>query len=155
MAETPPTSDWNPWSPEAAADPHGVQAELRRRCPFPYTDQHGGFHAITRYADIAHAALDTDNFRSGLRPKFGHPMAPLETDPPEHAAYRRLLQPFFGVTRMRKLEDQMRAFAVSVLEPLIARGSADFAAEFAFVVPIRAFCWSKRMISFSSILDIK
>jgi cytochrome P450 len=140
-ASTNPVPDWNPWSAQALADPHAAQAEVRQRCPFPFSDQQGGFTSITRYADIVKAALDTAHFRNGLRPKLAQPMPPLETDPPEHSAYRRLLQPHFSPPRMRKLEDQMRAFAVSLLEPLLQSGRADFAAQFSFVLPIRAFCF--------------
>lgn len=135
------TPDLDPWAPEALADPFAAQAQMRQTCPFPFSDRQGGFRSITRYADIVKAALDTEHFKNGLRPKLARAMPPLETDPPDHTAYRRLLQPPFSPPRMRKLEDQMRAFAVTLLDPLIARGNADFAEEFSFVLRIRAFCY--------------
>lgn len=133
--------DWDPWSPESKADPYAVQADLRERCPFPFTDRLGGFTAITRYADIVQAVHDTQHFRNGLAPKLGRPMPPLETDPPLHTVYRRLLQPFFNVPRMRTIEHQLRAFTVDLLESLLPRGRADFAESFTFILPVRAFCF--------------
>lgn len=123
------------------ADPYPVQSELRERCPFPFTDRLGGFTAITRYSDIVQAVHDTEHFRNGLAPKLGRPMPPLETDPPLHTVYRRLLQPFFNVPRMRKIEHQLRGFTVDLLDSLLPRGRADFAESFTFILPVRAFCF--------------
>ncbi len=87
-----PAPDWDPWSAEALADPFAAQAQVRQKCPFPFSDRQGGFRAITRYADIVQATMDTVHFKNGLRPKLGRAMPPLETDPPDHTTYRRLLR---------------------------------------------------------------
>ena len=140
LSETP-HSDWNPWSPEATADPFAAQAELRSRCPVAYTSEKGGFWSITKYADVVEAATDVEHFKNGLRPVFALPAPPLESDPPEHTWYRKLLQPFFTPSRMKVIEGQIREFAVEILDPLIARGEADIANEFSFLLPVRAFCF--------------
>jgi cytochrome P450 len=134
-------ADWDPWSASALADPFAAQAELRRHCPIPYSDRQGGFWCLTKYADIVQAAIDTTRFKSGLRPKFPLRMPPLESDPPEHTFFRKLLQPFFATPRMRRIEEQMRAFTREILAPLLARGEADFAREFSLILPVRAFCF--------------
>ena len=133
--------DWDSWSESAKADPYAVQAELCRRCPFPYSERLGGFTSITRYADIVAAVHDTGHFKNGLSPELARPMPPLETDPPEHTAYRWLLQPFFNVPRMRTIEHRLRAFTVELLDSLLPRGRADFAGAFTFILPVRAVCF--------------
>jgi cytochrome P450 len=134
-------SDWDPWSPEAEADQWAMQAKMRRTCPFPYSDRQKGFWSITRYADIVTAAMDTASFKNGLQPRFALPSPPLESDPPEHQWYRKLLSPFFSAPRMKAIEGLMRKFAVGLLEPLTARGEGDLVRDFAFILPVRALCY--------------
>ncbi|MGI5326945.1 cytochrome P450 [Actinomadura nitritigenes] len=98
-----------------------------------------GFWALTRYDDIARAVRDTATFSSGLGPpRLGPvPSPPIEVDRPEHTAYRRVLQPFFSPEHIRRLEPRVRDLAVSMLDPLIASGSADFAEAFSYPFPAR------------------
>ncbi len=70
---------------------------------------------------------------------FG-PDIPTQLDPPEHSAYRSLLLPLLGPRAMALLEDDIRASARRLLEPIAARGSCDFLAEFAVPLPTETFC---------------
>ena len=136
-----PSPDWDPWGPAEKAEPFAAQADLRGRCPIAYSDRMNGFWSITKYDDVAKAATDSDHFKNGLRPKYTIPSPPLESDPPEHTYFRKLLMPFFTPARMKVMDTQIRAFTVELLEPLIDTGGGDFAQDFAFLLPVRAFCF--------------
>ncbi len=138
------TRDWDPFDPEAAADPRAEYARLRNRCPVPYTDRFGGFWTLTRYEDVRSAALDHTHFPSCDRvlahiPEAAH-FVPVVLNPPEHTPYRRALLPYFAPERMRALEPKIRSQVVELLEPLVAAGQADFARDFAAVLPIQVLC---------------
>jgi cytochrome P450 len=99
----------------------------------------GGFWAVLDHDLIIQAALDTATF-SNVVPFFKTIRPPLECDPPEHTAYRRMLNPYFAQAAMRSLDEPLRRSARELLEPLAARGSCDFAQEFSHPFPTRALC---------------
>ena len=140
----PPEADWNPDVPELLDDVPGALAEVRERCPVPYAIQPdgSGYFAFTRYEDIVAAALDPQSYSSAslrLMPD-GLRRVPIELDPPEHTAYRRLLQPYFSQRRLAILEPRVRRFAGDLLQPLIEAGRADVAAGFTYPFPTRVLC---------------
>ena len=57
-----PTPDWDPLDPVHSADPTEIHAHLREKCPVAWSDGFGGFYALTRYEDVAKAALDHETF---------------------------------------------------------------------------------------------
>ena len=136
--------DWDPFDPDAAADPSAEYARLRDQSPVPYTDRFGGFWTLTRFEDVRSAALDHAHFRSCDRvlahiPEAAH-FVPVVLNPPEHTQYRRALLPYFASERMKALEPKIRTQTVELLEPLVAAGQADFARDFAAVLPIQVLC---------------
>ncbi|MEV0828320.1 hypothetical protein [Nonomuraea rubra] len=48
--------------------------------------------------------------------------SPLHLDPPEHTAYRRVINRFFTRDKMAALEPRVREHAVALLRPLIEAG---------------------------------
>lgn len=103
--------DWDPVSDEFRADPLAVLGDLRARCPVAHARtgyRDGPFWALTRHQDIVAATLDVDRFRDSGPNRFGSARPPLEMDPPEHAIFRRVLQPYFSAQRMRALEPRVR-----------------------------------------------
>ncbi|WP_243858497.1 cytochrome P450 [Mycobacterium sp. DL440] len=67
------------------------------------------------------------------------PLVPVAFDPPEHARYRRILQPFFSPRVIKPLEDDLRAQVIDLIDPIAARGECDFIAEVAGVFPVQVF----------------
>ncbi|MCA1644661.1 MAG: cytochrome P450 [Chloroflexi bacterium] len=136
-----PLADWDPEDPAMLEDISGTLAELRARCPVPYTQRTGGYYAFTRYADIRAATRDPDTYSSaGEQLMDGLRRIPIELDPPEHTAYRRIMQPYFSAARMQALEPRVRQFAAELLQPLIERGRGDIANAFTFPFPTRVLC---------------
>ncbi|HZO35771.1 MAG TPA: cytochrome P450 [Solirubrobacteraceae bacterium] len=99
-----------------------------------------GMWGIFTYADVVKVAGDYKTFSSVTpRPGAGR-VLPLECDPPEHAQYRRMMNPSFAPAKIAEAELDVRPFAAAMLDEMIAAGEADFGATFAYEFPIRALC---------------
>lgn len=64
---------------------------------------------------------------------------PLEIDPPEHKAYRSVLQPLFQPKKVKELEDDVRQICEELIAPLKARKNCDFIKDFAQLFPSYVF----------------
>lgn len=144
---TTPTQDWDPMDPANAGDPTEVHARLREKCPVAWSDRFGGFYALTRYEDVTKAALDYETFTSALKTTIPDttgadrpPRAPVEVDPPLHAAYRDVLNRFFLPDRIRLLEPVIRRTARDLIGRCISLGEADVVEAFTFLMPIQVQC---------------
>ena len=108
-----------------------------------YTPRNGGHWVFTRAADIGAAWLDHDRFSNkGVtmsREEREMQLFPGEADPPQHAPYRALLQPFFSQKAVHVLEDKMRTLTRSLIDELIERGGCDFQADVSRRMPIYIF----------------
>ena len=67
------------------------------------------------------------------------PLMPLSVDPPEHAKYRRLLDPQFSPKRMAELEPEARTLVNEIIDVFVGRGECDFHDEFATPLPSTIF----------------
>jgi cytochrome P450 len=66
-------------------------------------------------------------------------MPPLTVDPPLHARFRAVLNPFFQPSKVAKLRDTARALTRGLVEKLRPRGGCNFVTEFAQVMPVVMF----------------
>ncbi|HZQ56850.1 MAG TPA: cytochrome P450 [Acidimicrobiales bacterium] len=142
-----PTVDLDHHSAAYAADPVGTLHELRAACPVGWSPHHGGFWALTRYDDVTRVLNDAATFssRHDLEPDSPFkgvtipppPMQfiPVEMDPPEFMAYRRLLNPMFSPAAVERLRPTMLAFTDSCIDAAIERGSLDLVYDLASPVP--------------------
>jgi len=67
------------------------------------------------------------------------PLIPLNIDPPDHIAYRKLLNPLFSPPRIASLEADITARVNRFIDSFIERGSCDFTAELAELFPSSVF----------------
>jgi cytochrome P450 len=67
------------------------------------------------------------------------PLIPLGIDPPDHARFRRLLDPMFSVRRMQAQETDIADRVNHFIDAFIDRGSCDFTNEFAELFPASVF----------------
>ena len=58
-------------------------------------------------------------------------------DPPMHTMLRGLMARVFTPRRMAEIEDQIRAFCVGCLDPLVGSAGFDIVAELASMMPMR------------------
>lgn len=132
------------WDESVAADPYPLLHRLRLEKGIVRSELFGGYWALFRYADVRQVLSQPEIFSSTI-PTVPPPPAnqinniPVGLDPPEHTAYRHILQPMFSPARMKALEDQLRQSA----RDLIARfpgpeADFDFLMDFAVPLPCHA-----------------
>ncbi len=131
------THDFDPLAPEPTIESaHDVHRDMRAKCPVAHSQTYGGFFALYSYEDVVHVLTSSDQFTTSVQnavPKFAFTgrRPPLHFDPPEHSAYRRPINRFFTQEKMAKIAPAVRRDCVDVLAPLIAKGEADIAVEYA------------------------
>lgn len=67
------------------------------------------------------------------------PMVPIAFDPPEHARYRRVLQPFFGPRGAAAWQPRVRTLVGELIDSFIDRGECDLVADLAVPLPAEVF----------------
>ena len=148
MTETrPKVADWatdlDHLDPTWGTDAHEIWNDLRERCPVAHTDRFHGAYLVTRYDDIAAVAYDTEHFSSrtvlvnempagdleGIAP-------PITSDPPEHAAARRMLLPAFAPRQMERWEPITREICRETLDRIGDATEVDAATAYAQHIPV-------------------
>lgn len=129
-------------SPELATDPFGVYAQLRERCPLHRSEAWDGFWVVASHRLVNEVAHDDARFCTGQGVSFPHagnprPLIPLEVDPPEAVAWRRLLTPLFAPAATEQRTAEIRAIARDLIDGFAARGRCDVVSEFAEALPAR------------------
>lgn len=133
---------WEPVETGAADTVDAVYGEARSACPVVrVSDGDGpGFWAVLGHDVLNEVVADTATF-SNVVPLYPTRRPPLESDPPEHTAYRRVLAAHFSSGRTAKMEPTVREFAREMLRPLLIAGQADFAQDYADPLPTRVLCY--------------
>ncbi|MGW4562393.1 cytochrome P450 [Streptomyces sp. NPDC004561] len=143
-------------SPEFRRDPYPLYARMRRDCPVYRSAQ--GIWYLTRYADVERALgdlrLSNDRDRmtralgardgslrdlSRLTARLGRVMT--NTDPPEHARLRKLVNRAFTARRVEALRDRVQALVDQLLDTAVEAGpETDVITALASPLPHSAVC---------------
>ncbi len=125
-------------------DYYDVLATLRAEDPVHECGP--GFWAISRYEDIRNLSRDPGHFCSGRGALVNDPMRSggasmpsrsiLHMDPPEHAAFRGLVNRRFTPRAMSSLAESIRTSATALLDAVETRDEIDFVAELAAPFPL-------------------
>jgi cytochrome P450 len=131
------------WTQECADDPHSVYSTLLDQCPVARTTGMFGGNSVyvSRYEDVLWALKHPEVFSSKDVVKVGNevPLLPLSVDPPDHAKYRRLLDPEFAPRKMNEMDDEARKLVNEIIDGFAPRGECDFDKEFATPLPSTFF----------------
>jgi cytochrome P450 len=135
---------YDPYDVDINADPYPTYERLREEAPVYYNERYD-FWALSRHEDVYAGLLNWQTFsntRSDILDiiKAGVELPPgviLFEDPPLHSMHRGLMSRVFTPRRMARLEDQVRAFCVRSLDPLVGSGGFDIVAELGVVMPMR------------------
>ena len=143
-AVNPETGEANPYLPHVAADPVPFYDKLRSHCPVASMEGMVGLgaHIISRYEDVRWALRHPEVFSSDLvAVDIGQdrPLIPLQIDPPEHAHYRRVIDPTLGPREVAALEPGIRRVVGEVMDRFVDRGTVDAHAEFTVPLPCQVF----------------
>jgi cytochrome P450 len=121
-------------------DLYAVLAEQRDRCPVVHGSRFGGYWTLISFDDVATAVHDADHFTSTKGttvPSLGLAALsiPATADPPEHARYRRVVQPHFTLPTVAETEMAIRSVVVEQIEAVAAQRRADIMQVIANPVP--------------------
>ncbi len=132
---------WDPYHAELREAPYEAWRQLRDRAP-AYHNERYGFWALSRFADVLGASLDTETFSSArgiTLDSIGEPI-PLPMmimmDPPLHDAFRKVVSRAYTPRRIAGLEARIRQLCADYLDPFVAAGSFDFVQDFGMRLPV-------------------
>ncbi|MEL6565431.1 MAG: cytochrome P450 [Pseudomonadota bacterium] len=119
-----------------AGVPHETFAQMRRDAPLHWTEAYGsdkGFWSLTRYADIMAAQRDPERFSSAQgiriedqsREEYLARRTFQETDPPEHTATRRTVNPAFAKPVVAQFEPLIRDLARDIVSTALDHAEFD------------------------------
>lgn len=129
--------------------PHEAFAELQRRSGLhwvstPVANVHGGYWAVTRFADIVEIENDTATFTSTKGPNYpstnfppDHPAKDMLvlTDPPRHSYLRRAAAKGFAPRIVANFEPWVREIITEVLDGVSNLSEFDVVEEFGRTIP--------------------
>jgi cytochrome P450 len=126
-----------------AGDPFPDLARLRAEAPVARHADSGAW-VLTRHADVTAASRDPQTFCSGkgillmeIGAEYDTPPTMMHTDPPAHTRYRKLVQPAFSPSVMRKLDEVISERARRAVAALPAGEPVDVVGELAVPFPLR------------------
>lgn len=126
-----------------ARDPFPHYARLRAEAPVAWNATQG-FWALSRYAEVHEVSIDPARFSSKggiLTMEIGieYPTPPtmMHTDPPEHTAYRKLVQPGFKPSLMAALEPTARDRLADLIDRITPGEPVEFVAAVSVPYPLR------------------
>ena len=99
-------------------------------------------HLVGRHADVVTVLRNPDIFSSrfdAVHIGQVRPLIPLQVDPPDHAKYRKLLDPLFAPRRIALLEDRTRALVSDLVETVADTGGCNFHAAVSEPLPSTVF----------------
>lgn len=129
------TPDWDLKSDDVMHDQRAAYDELRERCPVAYSE----FMQLSlfRHEDVTRVLHDHETFSNAVS---RHLSVPNGMDPPEHTAYRRIIEPYFAADRMAAFEPACRQIAAGLVRGALAGGEVELMADFALPFAVRVQC---------------
>jgi cytochrome P450 len=146
-AERCPVVDFDHHRPASEITAEQATRALRGQCPVAWSEHHGGFWIISRYAEVAQALKSYRSFSSSREQLEQDgvavmipaaplpPFIPQEMDPPEHLKYRRLVSAALSAAESAKRAPRVAHWTTHYLDQIIERGSCDLIYDFAIPVP--------------------
>lgn len=127
--------DWDPRSEAVLKDQMATYDDMRRRCPLA-TSRYG-YTSLFRHADIMHVLTDHETYSNAVS-RF--PSVPNGMDPPEHTAYRRVIEPYFEPLQMEAFAPVCREVAVRLVQALPEQAGVELMADFAQIFALQIQC---------------
>lgn len=127
--------DWDQRSEAVLKDQMATYDDMRRRCPLA-TSRYG-YTSLFRHADIMHVLTDHETYSNAVS-RF--PSVPNGMDPPEHTAYRRLIEPYFEPLQMEAFAPVCREVAVRLVQALPEQARVELMADFAQIFALQIQC---------------
>jgi len=109
--------------------------------PVFWSSNHGGHWIATRFGEIERLLQEHETFSSAEStvPTIATVrLLPLQLDPPEHGAFRRLLMSAFSPAAIARATARTRQVAIEIIERIRSRGECEFVGEVVSVTAMTA-----------------
>ncbi len=127
--------DWDPRSEDVVRDQRAAYDGMRERCPVAYSELLQW--SLFGHNDVTRVLNDHQTFSNAVSQ---HLAVPNGMDPPEHTAYRRIIEPFFAPERMVAFEPTCREIAAELVQNALTSGEVELMADFALRFAVRVQC---------------
>ena len=134
MASHSQPLDWDPRAPEVLRDPLESWDALRGRGPVAHSEQLQWL--VLRHADVMRVLHDPATFSNAVS---SHVSIPNGMDPPQHGAWRALVERYFTPAHVAAFEPVARATAGELVHGLAA-GEIEWMDGFAHDAAVRLLC---------------
>lgn len=131
-------------APELRRDPYGTMVAMRGKGmpPIFYTPRNGGHWVVAGAVEALEMIRDIERFSND--PQYNSIMRkpwslPQQSDPPEHTAYRRIINPTFSPRSVAGMEGDLRQLCGSLIDELVPKGRCEFVRDFAKQFPVKVF----------------
>ncbi|MER5436263.1 cytochrome P450 [Streptomyces sp. NPDC002588] len=108
-----------------------------------HSEELGAFDILLRYVDVKNAAKDWKTFSSrpsAVRPVAARARLAIDWDPPEHTAWRKIVDLGVDATTPDRIEGLVEADTVSLIDSFASKGECDLVADYCEQVPLQAIC---------------
>jgi cytochrome P450 len=127
--------DWDPRSAEVFRDRRAAYDAMRECCPVAYSDL---MHwSVFRHEDVMRVLHDHQTFSSTVSE---HVSVPSGMDPPEHTAYRSIVEQYFTVERMAAFQPACQRIVAQLVQGLLESRQVELVADFALPFAAQAQC---------------
>lgn len=134
---------WDPFDRGLHREPYGIWKRLRDEAPV-YRNEQYDFYALSRFADVVEASLDTETFSSGhgitldaIGPDpYPSPRPMIMMDPPDHTALRKMVNRTFFRTQVATLEERVRKLCRAYLDKFVGAPGFDYVRDFSMKFPV-------------------
>jgi cytochrome P450 len=138
----------DPGTPGFSLRPDYYEVLARLRAEAPVFEYAPGIKTVARYHDIREISRDPETFCSGRGALVNDPLREggrvdgsiLHMDPPEHGAWRRILNREFTAKAMARLEGSIRALARELLDAVPPGEVVDLVDALAAPLPVLVIC---------------
>lgn len=134
MQDTPKV-DWDPRSEPILKDQIAAFDIMRKQCPVANSQY--GYTSIFKHQDVMQVVLDHDSYSNAVS-RFRS--VPHGMDPPEHTAYRRLVESYFSKTEMDTFKPVCRNIIQRLVDTLPTRGVTELMTDFADTLALQIQC---------------
>lgn len=127
--------DWDPRAESVLQNQRQAYDKMRRNCPVAHSSD--GQWTLFRHADVKRVLLDHQRFSNQVSQ---HISVPNGMDPPEHGAYRALIEPYFSQARVDWFEPICQHIADELAQTAFQKDAIDLMRAFAYPFAARIQC---------------
>jgi len=127
--------DWDPRSEKFLRDQRMTYDRMRECCPVAYSEFLGW--SLFRHEDVTRVLQEHETFSNSVSK---HRSVPNGMDPPEHTAYRRIIEPYFAAERMNTFEPVCREIVSTLVRDTLESDEIELIADFAKPFAVRVQC---------------